>query len=60
MPLSWRGSVWVAVGWLLLSGQNTGSYTEPEALGSIPGSCQDIFSCSKLSDIDGVLSSVVL
>ena len=33
---------------------------KPEALGSIPGSCPDVFSSSKLSDVDGVMSSVVL
>ena len=30
------------------------------ALGSIPGGCPDVFSSSKLSDVDGVMSSVVL
>ena len=33
---------------------------KPGALGSIPGSCPDVFSSSKLSDVDGVMSSVVL
>ena len=33
---------------------------KPEALGSIPGGCPDVFSSSKLSDVDGVMSSVVL
>ena len=33
---------------------------KPGALGSIPGGCPDVFSSSKLSDIDGVMSSVVL
>ena len=33
---------------------------KPGALGLIPGSCPDVFSSSKLSDIDGVMSSIVL
>ena len=33
---------------------------KPEALGSIPGGCPDVFSSSKLSDVDGVMSCVVL
>ena len=33
---------------------------KPEALGSIPGGCPDVFSSNKLSDVDGVMSSVVL
>ena len=33
---------------------------KPEVLGSIPGSCPDVFSSSKLSDVDGVMSSMVL
>ena len=33
---------------------------KPEALGLIPGGCPDVFSSSKLSDVDGVMSSVVL
>ena len=31
-----------------------------EALGSIPGGCPDVFSSSKPSDVDGMMSSVVL
>ena len=30
------------------------------ALGSIPGGCLDVFSSSKLSDVDGVMSYMVL
>ena len=33
---------------------------KPGALGSIPGGCLDVFSSNKLSDVDGVMSSVVL
>ena len=33
---------------------------KPGALGSIPGGCLDVFSSSKLSDVDGVMSPVVL
>ena len=33
---------------------------KPGALGSIPGGCPNVFSSSKLSDVDGVMSSVVL
>ena len=33
---------------------------KPGALGSILGGCPDVFSSSKLSDIDGVMSFVVL
>ena len=33
---------------------------KPGALGLIPGGCPDVFSSSKLSDVDGVMSSVVL
>ena len=33
---------------------------KPEALGSVPGGCLDVFSSSKLSDVDGVMSSMVL
>ena len=33
---------------------------KPEALGSIPSDCPDVFSSSKLSDVDGVMSSMVL
>ena len=33
---------------------------KPGALGSIPSVCLDVFSFSKLSDVDGVMSSVVL
>ena len=33
---------------------------KPGALGSIPGGCPDVFSSSKLSDVDGVMSSMVL
>ena len=32
---------------------------KPGALGSIPGGCPNVFSSSKLSDVDGVMSSVV-
>ena len=31
---------------------------KPGALGSIPGGCPDVFSSSKLSDVDGVVSSM--
>ena len=30
------------------------------ALGLIPGGCPDVFSSSKLSDVDGLMSSMVL
>ena len=30
-----------------------------ESLGSIPGGCPDVFSSSKLFDVDGVMPSVV-
>ena len=33
---------------------------KPEALGSILSGCPDVFSSSKLSDVDSVMSSVVL
>ena len=33
---------------------------KPGALGSIPGRCPDVFSSSKLSDVDGMMSSVNL
>ena len=33
---------------------------KPEALGSIPSGCPDVFSSGKLSDVDGVMSSVIL
>ena len=33
---------------------------KPGALGLIPSGCPDVFSSSKLSDVDGVMSSVVL
>ena len=35
-------------------------WLKPEALGSIPSGCPDVFSSSKLSDVDGVMSSMVL
>ena len=33
---------------------------KPGPLGSIPGGCLDVFSSSKLSDVDGVMWSVML
>ena len=33
---------------------------KPGALGSIPGGCPNVFSSSMLSDVDGMMSSVVL
>ena len=50
----------MAFGWSWLGGQSTGGYVKPGALGLIPGGCPDVFSSSKLSDVDGVVSSVVL
>ena len=33
---------------------------KPGALGSIPAGCPDVFSSSKLSDVDGVMPPMVL
>ena len=33
---------------------------KPEALGSIPGGCPDVSFSGKLSDVDGMMSSMVL
>ena len=58
--VSWRESVCLGGCGVVMARWSEHWRLKPEALGSIPGGYPDVFSSSKLSDVDGVMSSVVL